>query len=55
MWKDPIVEEVRKNAEEIAKLTHGDPKKFIQRLRKNQTKSGRKVVSFSSRVKTVVD
>ena len=54
MWKDPIVEEIRKNADVLAKPSNGDRRKFIQRLRDNQLKSGRKVVSFSARHKALL-
>jgi hypothetical protein len=54
MWKDPIVEEVRKNAEKLAHYAQGDRQRFIEQLRMNQRKSGRKVVSFrdSDSIKT---
>jgi hypothetical protein len=47
MINDPIVEEVRRYAEQLAKEVDYDPKRYIERLRENQRKSGRKVVSFS--------
>jgi hypothetical protein len=49
MWKDPIVEEVRKSGEKLAKAANFDKRLFVERLRANQRKSRRKVVSFSSR------
>jgi hypothetical protein len=49
MWKDPIVEEIRKNAEKLALPAQGNRQLFIQQLRINQRKSGRKVVSFSAK------
>jgi hypothetical protein len=49
MDKDPIVEEVRKAGERIADKCKFDADVFIAYLRKNQKKSGRKIVSFSNR------
>lgn len=47
MWKDPIVKEVRKNGACLAKGVNYNPDRFIKRLRKNQQKSRRKIVSFN--------
>jgi hypothetical protein len=50
MEKDPIVEEVRKAGARIAEKCKFDADIFISHLRKNQKKSGRKIVSFSNRL-----
>jgi hypothetical protein len=49
MYDDPIVEEVRRNAEKIAKEVGYDQDRYIERLRQNQWKSGHKVVDLSKR------
>jgi hypothetical protein len=54
MMKDPIVEEVRKSGEKMAKAVGFDKKRFIVRLRENQKKSNRTVVSFSIKRKAKV-
>lgn len=40
MWKDPIVQEVRKAGEELAKQANYDLHVFFQNLRKNEKKRG---------------
>jgi hypothetical protein len=50
MEKDPIVEEVRKAGARIAEKCRFDADVFISHLRRNQKKSGRKIVSFSNRL-----
>ena len=52
MLNDPIVEEVRKSGEKIASSVGYDKKRFITKLRENQRKSKRRVVSFSKIRKT---
>jgi hypothetical protein len=45
MWKDPIVEEVRKAGEELARRANYDLHTFLENLRKNEKKQNAKVVS----------
>ena len=45
MWQDPIVEEVRKAGEELARRANYDLHTFFENLRKNQSKHNDKVVS----------
>ncbi len=45
MWKDPIVEEVRKAGEELAKQANYDLHTFFENLRRNEKKRNVKVVS----------
>lgn len=49
MWKDPIVEEVRKVREEHAARFDYDLERIFQDLKEQEQKSGRKVVSLSPR------
>ncbi len=51
MLNDPIVEEVRKSGGRLASLVGYDRKRFIEKLRENQRKSTRKVVSFAKKKK----
>ena len=46
MWKDEIVEEVRRAREEQAARQGFDLKAILAEARKRQKKSGRRVVSF---------
>jgi len=46
MWKDPIVEEVRKVREEHAARFDYDLVKIFQDLKEQERQSGRKVVSL---------
>ena len=46
MWNDPIVEEVRKVREEHAARFDHDLERIFRDLKEQETKSGRKVVSF---------
>lgn len=57
MWKDPIVEEVRRIRDELAARFNYDIKSIVENARKEQKASGRKVVSFPPRKpkKTVVE
>ena len=41
MWKDPIVEEVRKAGEELARQANYDLHTFCENLRKNAKKTQR--------------
>lgn len=45
MWKDPIVEEVRKAGEQLAKQAEYNLHVFFQNLRENEKKRKAKVVS----------
>jgi hypothetical protein len=49
MHRDPIVEEVRRAGEKLASSVGYDKRLFIERLRENQRKAKRRVVSFSRR------
>ena len=46
MWKDPIVEEVRKIRQQHAKQFNYDLRAIVDDLRKQQEQSGRKYVRF---------
>lgn len=45
MWQDPIVQDVRKAGEELAKQANYDLHTFFQNLRNNEKKRNYKVVS----------
>ena len=45
MWKDPIVQEVRKAGEELAERANYNLRDLFQRLRANEKKSKAKVVA----------
>jgi hypothetical protein len=45
MWKDPIVQNVRKAGEELAKKANYDLHIFFQNLRNNENKQKHKIVS----------
>jgi len=45
MWKDPIVEEVRKAREELARRANYDLHTFFENLRKNEKKRRNRVIS----------
>ncbi len=45
MWKDPIVQEIRKAGEELAKKANYDLHIFFQNLRNNEKKQKYKIVS----------
>ncbi len=45
MWQDPIVQEVRKAGEELAKQANYDLHVFFQNLRNNEKKQDIEVVS----------
>ncbi len=45
MWQDPIVQDVRKAGEELAKQANYDLHTFFQNLRDNEKKERCKVVS----------
>ena len=49
MWKDPIVDEVRKLRQEHAAKLNYDIKAIVEEARKRQQKSKRRVVSFVSK------
>lgn len=46
MWKDPIVEEVRRTREAHAAKFGHDLRAIFEDLRRQQERSGREVVSF---------
>ena len=45
MWKDPIVQDVRKAGEELAKQANYDMHTFFQNLRNNEKKQDYRIVS----------
>lgn len=47
MWQDPIVQDVRKAGEELAKQANYDLHTFFQNLRNNEKKGTSKVVTRS--------
>ena len=49
MWKDPIVEEVRRIRQEHAKQFHYDLRAIVDDIRKHQEQTGRKYVRFEPR------
>jgi hypothetical protein len=49
MWKDPIVEEVRKIRQQHAKRFAYDLRAIVEDLRKQQEQSGRRYVRFEPR------
>ncbi|MCL0047961.1 hypothetical protein M1N20_00655 [Dehalococcoidia bacterium] len=46
MWQDPIVEEVRKAGEELAKQANYDLHTFFENLRNNEKRQNQKIVSL---------
>jgi len=51
MWQDPIVKEVRKAGEELAKKTHYNLQDLIKNLRDNEKKSKARMASRSKEQK----
>ena len=49
MWKDPIVEEVRRVRDKLAARFDYNIEAIIENARKEQKESGRKTVSFPPR------
>lgn len=49
MWKDEIVEEVRRAREEHAAAHGHDLRRIFQDLKRKQDASGRKIASFERR------
>ncbi len=49
MWKDPIVEEVRRVRQRHAEQFNNDLRAIVDDLRKQQEQSGRKYVRFEPR------
>lgn len=49
MWRDPIVEEVRRNREAYAARFDHDIKAICRAAREQQKKSGHKIVTLSPR------
>lgn len=47
MWQDPIVQDVRKAGEELAKQANYNLHTFFQNLRDNERKQNYKVISKS--------
>ena len=47
MWNDPIVEEVRKNAQKIENECGNDLHKYFLRLKEHEAKSIHKIISKS--------
>ena len=45
MWQDPIVKEVRKAGEDLAKKTHYNLQNMLKNLRDNEKRAKVKVVS----------
>lgn len=45
MWQDPIVQDVRKAGEELARQANNDLHTFFQNLRNNEKERNPKVVS----------
>jgi hypothetical protein len=45
MWQDPIVKEVRKAGEELAKQNHYNLQGLLQNLRDNEKKSKARITS----------
>ncbi len=50
MWKDPIVQEVRKAGEELAKRSNYNLKELFQSLRNNEKNSKAKIQTISKHV-----
>lgn len=46
MWKDQIVQDVRKAGEELAKQANYDMHTFFQNLRNNEKKQDHRIVSL---------
>jgi hypothetical protein len=55
MWKDPIIEEVRRLRDQYAAQLGYDINRIFQDIQKRQTLAGKKTVSFPPRpaIKTV--
>jgi hypothetical protein len=53
MWRDPIVQDVRKAGEELARQANYDLHTFFQNLRNNEKKRKHKVASRLKREATV--
>ncbi|MBF0153153.1 MAG: hypothetical protein HQL64_05385 [Magnetococcales bacterium] len=49
MWRDPIIEEVRKNREEFAARFNFDLQSMVRALQEMEKTSGRQMVSFVAR------
>ena len=49
MWNDPIVDEVRKAGEELARQANYDLHTFCENLRQKEKQSKGKVVSFDKK------
>jgi len=51
MWKDPIVQKVRKAGEKLAKQAKYDLHLFFQNLRNNEKKQNYRIVSRTPNVR----
>ena len=49
MWRDPIVEEIRRNRQVYAARFHHDIKAICRAAREQQQKNGHKIVSLPPR------
>lgn len=49
MWRDPIVEEIRKRREQYAAQHKHDPDAIFDAIRKRQSQAGKKLASFPPR------
>jgi hypothetical protein len=54
MYRDPIVEEVRKAREDYAKQFNFDLREMVADLQRRERESGRKTVSFAPRRRSTV-
>lgn len=52
MWQDPIVQDVRKAGEELAKQANYNLHTFFQNLRNNEKKQNYKLISKLKKEKT---
>jgi hypothetical protein len=50
MWKDPIVEEIRRLREQYASQFNYDIDSLFRDIQKRQDKAGKKLVSFAPRI-----
>ena len=50
MWKDEIVEEIRKNREELSKKHNYNPKKLFSSLKTKEKNSDKKAVSLQPKL-----
>ncbi|MBF0137303.1 MAG: hypothetical protein H7833_17445 [Magnetococcus sp. DMHC-1] len=55
MWKDPIIEEIRKTREEYASRFNYDLDAIYKDLKRSEKESGRKTVTFRPRPAQKID